>query len=55
MVSAVEEIAKDFVVGVHVYLLWSLKRMKPLFQGQQNDQQLLFLDKISSFSRLHSP
>ena len=26
------EIAKAFVVGVYVYLLWSSKKMKPLFQ-----------------------
>ena len=27
------EIAKALVFGVHVYLLWSSKKMKPMFQG----------------------
>ena len=41
------------MVGVHVYLLSSSKKMKPLFQGYHNGQQLLFSDRVSSFSRLH--
>ena len=49
------EIANRFVAIVYVSLLWSSKEMKPLLQGQHNGQQLLFSDRVSSFSRLHFP
>ena len=43
------------MVCVHMYLLWSSNKVKPLFQGNHNGQQFVFSDRVSSFGRLHFP